>query len=274
MDKSKETGRVGGYLYQALIFLGFIIMLFPSISEVLARLKQQSSMGHYERVVVTQPSDRRKAILERARDFNNDQRGSQIYDAFSDCSLAVDAQYFELLNIDGVMATLSIPSIGVSLPVHHGTTERSLRDGVGHLVGTSLPVGGTDTHAVLTGHRGLADAVLLTNLDKVVLGDYFSISVMGEKLVYQVDQILVVEPSDISQLGVVPGGDYVTLVTCTPYGVNSHRLLVRGVRTEIQPAVFETTANRAWDRRIFVLILPLSLILIHLIFRYQRLRAK
>lgn len=271
-----KSGKVMGgrsHLYLVLILFGLLVMAFPSVSEVFARARHRAVIGVYERTVAAEPDLQRQIALEAARAFNQNCRNVQIRDAFSAGTTVVDAQYFELLDVDGVMATLHIPSIGVALPIHHGTTEKALHDGVGHLVGTSLPVGGADTHAVLTGHRGLADAVLFTNLDKVVLGDYFNISVMGENLVYQVDQIMVVEPSDLSQLAVIPGGDYVTLVTCTPYGINSHRLLVRGIRTEAQPADFETTTNRAGDQRIFLLLLPLALVLAYLVFRYHRLKA-
>jgi sortase A len=132
----------------------------------------------------------------------------------------------------GVMASIQIPSIGVNLPIYHGVDSDTLERGVGHMPQTSLPVGGSGTHAVLVAHTGVANAPLFSNLDKVKLGDTFSIQVMGELLYYQVDQILVVLPDDLDALQLVPGQDYVTLVTCTPKWVNSHRLLVRGTRID------------------------------------------
>lgn len=141
------------------------------------------------------------------------------------------AEYQSLLDVgDGLMGTIRIPKISVDLPIYHGTGKAALDAGVGHLVDTSLPVGGASTHAVLTGHRGLVEALMFTRLDEMMDGDYFYLDVMGETLTYRVDRISVIKPDDISQLKIVPGEDRVTLMTCTPYGVNTHRLLVSGVR--------------------------------------------
>ena len=145
---------------------------------------------------------------------------------------AKDDDYNRLVNIgDGIMGSLTIPSIDATMPIYHGTSDEALSSGAGHLYGTSLPVGGTDSHAVLTAHRGLVTADLFTRLDEVRTGDTFSLDVLGNTLNYRVDRISVVEPDDVSQLKIVPGEDRVTLVTCTPYGVNTHRLLVSAVRT-------------------------------------------
>lgn len=131
------------------------------------------------------------------------------------------------------MGTIRIPKISVRLPIYHGTSESALASGAGHLYGSSLPVGGKSTHAVLTGHRGLVEAAMFTRLDEMRVGDYFYIEVMGRTLGYQVDRITVIEPNDTSQLKIVPGEDRVTLMTCTPYGVNTHRLLVSATRSAI-----------------------------------------
>lgn len=155
-------------------------------------------------------------------------------DAGSASASSADAEYRSLLDSGGgVMGTIRIPKISVRLPIYHGTSESALASGAGHLYGSSLPVGGKSTHAVLTGHRGLVEAAMFTRLDEMRVGDYFYIEVMGRTLGYQVDRITVIEPNDTSQLKIVPGEDRVTLMTCTPYGVNTHRLLVRGRRTEI-----------------------------------------
>ncbi|RSX50005.1 class C sortase [Bifidobacterium callimiconis] len=145
---------------------------------------------------------------------------------------AADADYNRLVNIgDGIMGSLTIPSINATMPIYHGTSNEALSSGAGHLYGTSLPVGGTDSHAVLTAHRGLVTADLFTRLDEVRTGDTFAIHVLGNTLNYRVDRISVVDPDDVSQLKITPGEDRVTLVTCTPYGVNTHRLLVSAIRT-------------------------------------------
>lgn len=149
-------------------------------------------------------------------------------------SVAV-ANYRSLLNItkDGVMGLIKIPAIDVSLPIYHGTSDAVLEKGVGHLEGTSLPIGGSGTHTVLTGHSGLSNAKLFTDLDNLQIGDYFFLETWGETLSYRVESKKVVLPSELDDLQVVQGEDLCTLLTCTPYGVNSHRLLVRGVRAEL-----------------------------------------
>jgi sortase A len=165
---------------------------------------------------------------------------------------ADDPEYEGLLNIAGgeMMGYVDIPSIGVSLPIYHYTTDDVLSKGVGHLYGTSLPVGGENTHSVITGHRGLPSSKLFTDLDKVKVGDVFSIYVLGEELDYQVDQIDIVLPDEISSLSIEPGKDLVTLVTCTPYGVNTHRLLVRGHRIEKTDTAVPTV-NRSTEEKTY-----------------------
>lgn len=155
-------------------------------------------------------------------------------DASSASASSADAEYQSLLDSGGgVMGAIRIPKISVKLPIYHGTSESALASGAGHLYGSSLPVGGRNTHTVLTGHRGLVEAAMFTRLDEMRVGDYFYIEVMGRTLGYQVDRITVIEPNDTSQLKIVPGEDRVTLMTCTPYGVNTHRLLVSATRSAI-----------------------------------------
>lgn len=178
-------------------------------------------------------------------DSQSDENGSQLSDsgesdnqsgadASSASASSADAEYQGLLDSGGgVMGTIRIPKISVKLPIYHGTSESALASGAGHLYGSSLPVGGKSTHAVLTGHRGLVEAAMFTRLDEMRVGDYFYIEVMGRTLGYQVDRITVIEPNDTSQLKIVPGEDRVTLMTCTPYGVNTHRLLVSATRSAI-----------------------------------------
>ena len=151
-----------------------------------------------------------------------------------DSAAAKDDEYQSLLDTgDGIMGTVRVPKQSIDLPIYHGTSDQVLASGAGHLYGTSLPVGGTSTHAVITGHRGLVEALMFTRLDEVVKGDFFYIEVMGETLGYQVDRISVILPNDVSQLKITPGEDRVTLMTCTPYGVNTHRLLISGHRVAI-----------------------------------------
>lgn len=148
-------------------------------------------------------------------------------------------EYTQLLNTsgDGIMGYIDIPIINVSIPIYHGTSEGVLQVAVGHLDWTSLPVGGASTHVVLSGHRGLPSAELFTRLDRLVVGDVFTLNILNEVLTYEVDQILIVLPEDVSALQIAEGKDYCTLVTCTPYGINTHRILVRGHRVETEQAL-------------------------------------
>lgn len=172
-------------------------------------------------------------ILGEAVDpFAAAQGGSQA--SGEDSASKKDKEYQSLLNTgNGVMGTIKVPKQSINLPIYHGTSEEALASGAGHLYGTSLPVGGKSTHSVITGHRGLVEALMFTRLDEVKEGDFFYIEVMGETLGYKVDRISVILPDDTSKLKIVPGEDRVTLMTCTPYGVNTHRLLISGHRVAI-----------------------------------------
>lgn len=162
------------------------------------------------------------------------------------------------------MGTIRIPKISVKLPIYHGTSQSALASGAGHLYGSSLPVGGKNTHAVITGHRGLVDAMMFTRLDEMRVGDYFYIEVMGRTLGYKVDRISVIEPNDTSTLKIVPGEDRVTLMTCTPYGVNTHRLLVSAVRAPI-PGVVPEERNAAKDARTIAIAAAVATLLLGLL---------
>lgn len=186
-------------------------------------------------------------IGEEADPFSS-ASGQSSANGSNDSASAQDTTYMSLLNAsnDGVMGSVVIPKISLNLPIYHGTSSESLTRGSGHLYGTSLPVGGTDTHAVLTGHRGMVNALMFTRIDELVVGDDFYISVMGETLAYEVDAITVILPTEGTKyLRVRPGEDRVTLMTCTPYGVNTHRLLVSGHRVSMpQPAPYPQDARR------------------------------
>ena len=170
-------------------------------------------------------------------------------DNSGDSASAKDTEYQSLLDSgDGVMGAIRIPKISVNLPVYHGTSELTLASGAGHLYGSSLPVGGKNTHSVITGHRGLVEAAMFTRLDEMRVGDYFYLDVMGRTLGYKVDRITEINPDDTSKLKIVPGEDRVTLMTCTPYGVNTHRLLVSALRSAI-PGEIPAEADAAKDAR-------------------------
>lgn len=186
-------------------------------------------------------------------------------DNSGDSASAKDKEYQSLLDSgDGVMGAIRIPKISVNLPVYHGTSEQTLASGAGHLYGSSLPVGGKDTHAVITGHRGLVEASMFTRLDEIRVGDYFYIDVMGHTLGYMVDRITEINPDDTSKLKIVPGEDRVTLMTCTPYGVNTHRLLVSALRSAI-PEEIPAEDDAAKDVRVIAGVVSAATLLVGLL---------
>ena len=167
------------------------------------------------------------------------------------------------MDVNGVMGIVKIPSIRVNLPIYHGTEESVLQTAIGHIEGSSLPIGGESTHAIISGHRGLPSAKLFTDLDKLEEGDYFMITVLDDTYTYEVDQIKIVDPDDFTYLQIEPGQDLVTLVTCTPYGVNTHRLLVRGHRVDNLPDDFINTRNEAMliDSKLVALFIAVPVLL-------------
>lgn len=209
--------------------------------------------------------------------YNNNQSGSSdgsgssstgadaTGDGNKDSASSKDAEYQRLLDTgDGVMGSIRIPKISVDLPIYHGTSEQTLASGAGHLYGSSLPVGGKDTHAVITGHRGLVEASMFTRLDEMRVGDYFYIDVMGHTLGYMVDRITEINPDDTSKLKIVPGEDRVTLMTCTPYGVNTHRLLVSALRSAI-PEEIPAEDDAAKDVRVIAGVVSAATLLVGLL---------
>lgn len=218
----------------ALIFLfGLGVLLYPVFSDLWNQFRQnQLISGYQEAVSNLTPEDYSK--WRDAAEAYNQTLDQSFRDAFTGEEVDPDDPYWDLLNVNGdeIMGYIEIPKISVSLPIYHGTGEDVLQDGIGHLYGTSLPIGGKGTHCVLSGHRGLPSALLFTELDRLEKGDRFYLYVLGETLAYEVDQILVVDPDEVSALTPEKEGDYVTLLTCTPYGVNTQRLLVRGHRVE------------------------------------------
>lgn len=229
-----------------LIFLaGVGLILYPSIANWWNERIYRHAMVEYTGILADSKEDEAEEMLKSAREYNERlaQTTGNRFTSLSDQELD---EYLSQLSLQGnatsgMMGYLEIPGIDTTLPIYHGSDENVLASGVGHLEGTSLPVGGEGTHTVLSGHRGLPSAKLLTELNKVELGEKFYIEVLNEKLVYEVDQILTVLPDEVEYLQIVKGMDYCTLVTCTPYGVNTHRLLVRGHR------VFEMAEDNAQE---------------------------
>lgn len=213
-----------------ILLLGLSLLLYPSFSEYWNALHQSRAIASYVEQVANLDDAEYQEVLEQAEQYNQElyERGGGSL-SLSDEARATYNSTLSFSN-DGLMGYIEIPSIDVSLPIYHGSEEKILQVGVGHIEGSSLPVGGDSTHCVLVGHRGLPTAKLFTNLDRLSEGDRFTLTVLDETITYEVDQILVVDPDEVSALRIVPGEDYCTLVTCTPYGINSQRLLVRGHR--------------------------------------------
>ena len=215
-----------------LVFLlGLSLLIYPTFSDYWNSFHQSRVISTYTEKVSEIDNTEYEHILTEAREYNQKIPQKQSTLALSDERKTV---YETLLNVsgDGVMGYIEIPNIDVHLPIYHGTSDAVLQVAIGHIEGSALPVGGEGTHCVISGHRGLPSAKLFTDLDKLVAGDLFHLKVLDENLTYEVDQILIVEPDDIDALQAEDGKDYCTLVTCTPYGINSHRLLVRGHRID------------------------------------------
>lgn len=221
--------------------LAFSLILYPVVSNYINQMNSTTIATDYEQEVSHLSEDRENAMIKQAQEYNESLIGiGSIADPFSESNenQTEDDEYNNLLKIDdtGMMGYIDIPKIDIVLPIYHGISEKVLQSGVGHLPNTSLPVGGESSHAVLSGHRGLANAKIFTDLNKMEMGDVFYIKVLHHTFAYQVDQILTVLPSETDALQIEKGKDYVTLVTCTPYAVNTHRLLVRGARIPYEEA--------------------------------------
>jgi len=219
-----------------ILLAGIGLLAYPSVSNYFAQKNGSTVMSTYTDTVAGLTPDQLDAEWQAAEQYNESITGSPVHDPFLDGSgMAMPEDYMRVLNVAGLIGTLDIPRIGVNLPIYHGTNDWVLRHGVGHLEGSTLPIGGTSRHTVVSGHTGLTNAKLLTDLVALADGDMFYFHVLGRTLAYRVDQVKIIEPYVTDDLKSVEGKDYATLLTCTPYGVNSHRLLVRGERVEYDP---------------------------------------
>lgn len=221
--------RIFTLLFLLLLLPGLALLLYPTVGNVLNTLRQNRAIAVYEEQVVEREDT--EPAFQAARAYNRIlAEGSLVLQS----GPPVNREYQSLLALtdDGLMGSLTIPKLGLRVLLYHGTEESRLAAGVGHLEGSSLPVGGESTHAVITGHRGLPSAKLFTDLNRLKVGDLFFLTVLDQTLYYRVDQIEAVLPEETQAVAIVPGGDYCTLLTCTPYAVNTHQLLVRKMRTD------------------------------------------
>lgn len=258
-------------IFLILIFLtGLSLLLYPTVSDYWNSLHQTKAIAQYAEHVADLDDDTYEKLWADARRYNEDLLKKTILYEMTD---EERERYESLLNVsgDGIIGSIDIPLIGCSLPIYHGTEESVLEIAVGHIENSSLPVGGAGSHCVLSGHRALPSAKLFTDLDKLTEGDTFILRVLDETLTYEVDQIRIVEPREISGLAIEEGKDYCTLVTCTPYGINTHRLLVRGHRIENAPETVRVTSDALQiDPALVAPIVALPMIILLLILLFVK----
>ena len=250
------------------LIAGLSLLLYPSFSDWWNSMHQSRAVASYVEQVAQIDEEQYAHLWDAAWNYNRSLIDRPNTYALND---AQKAEYDQILDIGGlgIMGYIEVPAIGVTLPIYHGTDEAVLQIAVGHLEWTSLPVGGESSHCVVSGHRGLPSAKLFTDLDKLVVGDIFVFRVLDEILTYEVDQILIVKPNETEALLIQEGQDLCTLITCTPYGVNSHRLLVRGHRVENQEEVkaIRVTADAMQIEPVIVApIVAIPMLLVLLIF--------
>ena len=229
--KKKKNGLTSTILLVAIFLIGLCVLLYPTVSDFWNEKRQSQAIMNYDDLLVDLTPEDFSEQFRKAEEYNR--KLKLISFPFLGYS-ELDDEYYSTLDVNGngMMGYITIEKIKIQLPIYHGTSDKVLNSAVGHLEGSSLPIGGESTHSVLSAHRGLPSAKLFTNLDKVVVGDIFTITILDRTFTYQVDQVLIVLPDEINELNVVNGEDYCTLVTCTPYGINTHRMLVRGTRIE------------------------------------------
>lgn len=261
-------------VFMAIFTLGLLIFSYPLISQKYYEIKAEDEVITFVKAAKELPPedlDKRMALAEA---YNRTLDPTRLADPYTDMEKAGRAEYARMLEVEEMIGHIQIPKIKIDIPIRAGSSEDVLQKGAGHLEGTSLPIGGNSTHTVITAHRGLPNAKLFRNLDQLAYGDVFYITNIKETIAYKVDKIQVVEPSDFEPVLVVENKDYATLLTCTPYMINSHRLLVRGERIPYQEAIDDGVANMPRARvdffRMVLVAIPIIIILILTLFREKK----
>ncbi len=244
------------------IFIGIILIVYPILSNFIGRYTHTVAISKYTKQTNDLTDNQKQEELEKAREYNDDLVNNNEKVTYN--------SYLNVLNIGEVIAYISIPKINVYLPIYHGVSEKVLQSGIGHIEKSSLPVGGKGTHCILTGHTGLTRAKMFDDIKKLKLGDKFYIHVLDEVLAYKVDNIKVVLPNEVESLKIDKDNDYITLVTCTPYMINTHRLLVRGTRTELESTDENITNENNIQKekqqlQLYIIIIVIGIIIILLI---------
>lgn len=261
-------GKGKNWKRKLIFIIGFLLCCYPLVSSLIEQQYQKSAVATYQQSVQDKDDSEIKEIIQKATEYNDmlfQTDGAIVGDVNSE--ILSEESYESLLNQGtGVMGSIEIPKIGVDLPIYHGIDDDVLSNGIGHLEGTSLPVGGASTHCVLTGHRGLPNSKLFTRLDEIEENDLFYLNIFGETLAYKVNQIEVIEPDEVDKLNIQEGKDLVSLITCTPYGLNTHRLVVTGERVSYEKKVYENIKpNMLSGRELIFGALPFIFIGIQLI---------
>lgn len=261
-------GKGKNWKRKLIFIIGFLLCCYPLVSSLIEQQYQKSAVATYQQSVQDKDDSEIKEIIQKATEYNDmlfQTDGAIVGDVNSE--ILSEESYESLLNQGtGVMGSIEIPKIGVDLPIYHGTDDDVLSNGIGHLEGTSLSVGGASTHCVLTGHRGLPNSKLFTRLDEIEENDLFYLNIFGETLAYKVNQIEVIEPDEVDKLNIQEGKDLVSLITCTPYGLNTHRLVVTGERVSYEKKVYENIKpNMLSGRELIFGALPFIFIGIQLI---------
>ncbi|WP_367312983.1 class C sortase, partial [uncultured Dubosiella sp.] len=224
--------------------VGLSLLLYPTVSDWFNSLEARRLMGDYTQSVAEISNEEYEELLQKAKEYN-----AELVNKANPFNLSEEeeAEYESMLHLSSsdVMGVVKIPSIRVNLPIYHGVEESTIQNAIGHIPGSSLPIGGESTHTIISGHRGLPSAKLFTDLDQLEVGDYFMFQVLDDTYTYQVDQIKIVEPNDFTYLQIEEGKDLATLQTCTPYGINTHRLLIRGHRVDNLPDDFVNARSEA-----------------------------
>lgn len=277
--KKKKKTKISQWIFRLIFLLGFLILMYPVVSDLYYRVDSNEQITDFDNEKSKLSEEEINERMGLARAYNDSLVNNVTEDPYDKQRLEKGrAEYARMLELHEKIGHVEIPKINQDLPIYAGTTDEVLQKGVGHLEGTSLPIGGNSTHTVLTAHTGLPEARLFTDLTKMEVGDKFYIHNLGETIAYQVDQIKVVLPSEFEDLLVVPGHDYATLLTCTPIMINSHRLLVRGHRVEYVPAVEEALIreNEAnfFYQRLFYAALAVIAILLFWIMKLRKRKKK
>ncbi|HAP79722.1 MAG TPA: class C sortase [Ruminococcus sp.] len=242
MNSKNKTGIISTVVLIIILIVGLSVMLYPTVSNWWNERVQSQAIAEYDKTIQNIDQNRYDEIWANAEEYNK--KLSELYAPFSNADEI--SGYDNILDVSGtgIMGYITIPVIKVEIPIYHGTSAEVLNIAAGHLKGSSLPIGGKNTHAVISAHRGLPSARLFTDLDKLVKGDTFTITILDRVLTYQVEEILIVKPEEVEKLAIIPDSDYVTLMTCTPYGINTHRLLIRSRRID---TVYEKTVKISAD---------------------------